>query len=260
MSLIKYLPFLLILGFFLWVFLFPASIRRLLRRSGRQIGDIHRAGEELLGGDEVQGSPLARYEAGAGRIVEEKILASHPLHGDRFVQDRVAFVGGRLLAAAHRREIAYRFRVIDAPVPTAYSLPGGAVLVSRALVDLAGSDDNQLAGILAHEVAHIDRRHAVKNMAKTAAARMGLRILSLGHGAILARAIGSLEGLLEKGYGRTEELEADRYALDLMARSGYDPRAYSFFLRGLLDRRLENAGHFRTHPPVAERLRAMGAE
>jgi predicted Zn-dependent protease len=223
------------------------------------VGDVGRAGQELMTGEEVRGSPLARYEAQAGRAVEEKILATHPTSTDERLQGRVAFVGARVAGCALRREIAYRFQVIDGPEPAAFSLPGGAVFVSRPLVDLSAGDDNQLAGLLAHEVAHIDLRHAVRQMARTAAARTGLRILSLGRGALLARAIGSMEELIEKGYGVREELEADRSAVAIAAQAGFDPRAYPFFLKSVLDRRLDQTGYFRSHPAIPERLRALGA-
>ena len=250
--------FLLPLALILWLFLFPSNIRLLLRRLGRGMGDVGRAGQELMTGKEVQGSPLARYEAQAGRAVEEKILAAHPISPDEMLQSRVAFVGGRIAGSALRREINYRFRVIDGPVPAAFSLPGGAIFISQPLMDLSAGDDNQLAGLLAHEVAHIDQRHAVRHLARSAAARTGLRILSLGRGALLARAIGSMEELLANGYGAREELEADQSAVALAARAGFDPRAYPFFLRSVLDRRLDQAGYFRSHPPIPERLRALG--
>jgi predicted Zn-dependent protease len=238
---------------------FPSAIVRFLRRLGRSAGDFGRAGKELLTGEEVRGSPLARYEALAGRAVEEKMLAAQPLCADAAVVERVARIGARVAAGATRPGIAYRFRVTEAPEPNAFSVPGGGVLLTRFLVDLTSGDDNQLAGILAHEVAHIDSRHAVRRLAASAAARTGLRILTLGRGALLAQAVGVVEDLLQNGYGREEELEADRRAQLLAARAGFDPRAYPYFLQSLLQRRLETRGYFRTHPSIPERLRALGA-
>src|SRR5258706_340893 len=116
--------FLLPLALVLWLFLFPSTIRHALRRAGRGVGDFGRAGQELVTGEEVHGSPLARYEAQAGRAVEEKILAAHPISADEGLQGRVAFVGARIAGCALRREIAYRFRVIESPEPAAFSLPG----------------------------------------------------------------------------------------------------------------------------------------
>jgi predicted Zn-dependent protease len=251
--------FLLFLAVAVLILFFPSVLGQLFKKVGRLFGDVGRAGQELATGKEVRGSPLARYESAAGKAVEEKILATHSLHQDSLVQSRVAFVGSRIAASATRRELPYRFQVIDSPEPVAFSLPGGAILVSRPLVDLSGKDDNQLAGVLAHEVAHIDQRHAIRHLARNTAARTGLRILSLGRGALLSRAISSVEQLLETGYGQGEELEADRAALDLMARSGYDPRAYPFFLRSIRSRNLETRGYFSSHPSVVERLRSLGA-
>src|SRR5262245_32339558 len=112
--------FLLPLALILWLFLFPSTIRRALRRPRRGGGDFGRAGQELMTGAEVKGSPLARYEAQAGRAVEEKILAAHPISADENLQGRAAFVGARVAACALRREIVYRFRVIEAPEPAAF--------------------------------------------------------------------------------------------------------------------------------------------
>ena len=259
MQIVKWLPFLLLLAAALWVFLFPSSLRRILRGAGSRVGSVGRAGQELVTGEEVRGSPLSKYEAAAGRAVEEKILAAHPPDPDPRVQARVEYVGNRLASRAIRKEILYRFQVVLGPTPEAFSLPGGSVLVTRPLVDLIGLDDNQLAGVLAHELVHIDRRHAIRQLARTAAARAGLKILSFGRGGLLGRAIGGLEGFIAHGYGEGEELEADRFAVALAARSGYDPRAYPFFLGSVLHRKLENAGYFRTHPPLPVRLRSLGA-
>jgi predicted Zn-dependent protease len=248
-----------ILSLSLWVVLFPRSVPRLLRKLGFRLGAFGRSGKELVTGEGVEGSGLAGYEALAGKAIEARVLASHPPGRDPFVESRVAAVGGRIAASASRRDIAYRFSTVEGQEPMAFSIPGGAVIVTRPLVDLCGADDNQLAGILAHEVAHIDRRHAIRHLAAEKAARAGLRFLSLGRGFLLSRAVTALEDLFAKGYGREEELEADRIAVQLAARAGYDPRAFPYFLRTVAERRLAGLGWFGSHPPIPDRLRALGA-
>ncbi len=240
------------------ILLVPAVLPRLLRRAGRGVGDVRRAGEELLTGKEVPGSPLARYEATAGKEVEGKILARCPLSNAPGLQARVGHIGARLAALAHRREIAYRFLVLEDPEPNAYSIPGGTVLISRTLLDLCGGDDHQLAGVLAHEVVHIDRRHAVRHLAAGAAARTGLKLLTLGRGALLGRAVGALESLMTHGYSTDQEMEADRLGVQLGAAAGFDARAYAFFLRSAFDRGFSVQGYFRAHPPIPDRLRNLG--
>jgi predicted Zn-dependent protease len=64
---------------------------------------------------------------------------------------------------------------------------------------------------------------------------------------------------MEYGYTREEELEADRAALQLAARAGFDPPAYARFLRTIEQERLGTMGYFRSHPAIPERLRALGA-
>ncbi len=240
------------------ILLVPAVLPRLLRRAGRGAGDVRRAGQELVTGKEVRGSPLARYEAAAGKEVEGKFLARFRPSDAPELQARVGQIGGRLAMLAHRREIPYRFLVVEDPEPNAYSIPGGTVLVGRTLLDLCGADDNQLAGLLAHELVHIDRRHAIRHLAAGAAARTGLKILTFGRGALLGRAVGALESLMANGYSSDQEMEADRFGVQLAAVAGFDPRAYSFFLRTALDSGMSARGYFRTHPPIPERLRNLG--
>jgi predicted Zn-dependent protease len=251
--------FILILLALILALLFPAAIPRFFKRLGRSLAGFSRAGQELLTGRGVAGSPLSRYETLAGSTVEKRLLSTHPFTPDPALQSRVGHIGSLLAGGAQRVEIPYRFSVVEAPLPQAYALPGGGVLVSRPLVELCGGDDHQLAGVLAHELAHIDLRHAVRHLAASSAARAGIRILTLGRGGFLARAVGAMESLLESGYQEHEELEADRAAVQLAARAGFDPRAYPYFLRSLLERRLETAGYFQNHPPVKRRLRSLGA-
>jgi len=253
---------LLVLLFF--ILFFPRRIPALLRRLGRSTGDLARMGGELVTGEEVEGSPLARHEARAGEMVALKVLGEHPLARDEGLARLVEEIGARLAARARRREIPYRFAALESDEPNAFAVPGGAIFITRSLIDLCGRDPQLLAGILGHEVMHVDRRHAVQNLAAKFAVRTGVRLLSFGRGALLSRLAGGMQDLMTQGYRQDQELEADLLGSRLAASAGFDPRGLAGAIERLVAVRPEARGpvaealqYVRSHPPAALRLERL---
>ncbi len=255
----KLLPIALII-LLIWLIFFHRSIPTVTRRLGRKVGNVKDAGREIFGDEnEVAGSSLAKYESQIGQTLTARILEQNPLSDDLRLQERVVRIGARLAGAASRREVSYRFAVTNSPELEAIALPGGSIFVSEALIGLCGGDDHRLAGLLAHEIAHVDRRHAVKAYAASAATRAGLRLLSFGRGAVLRQLSGALEGLVSSGHGDERELEADLVGSELAEAAGYEPRG----LLRLLGDVASSAGvsgatpFFQRHPPLPSRIRAL---
>ncbi|MBI4582643.1 MAG: M48 family metalloprotease [Planctomycetes bacterium] len=261
----KLVPLLIIL-LIIGLFFFHRAIPNWTRRLGRRLGDMKRAGEEIIFDEEVPGSPLAAYELEAGKAMTARLLAENPLSADLQQQERVYQIGNRLSAQAARREVRFRFAIIESAEPNAMAIPGGSIFITRPLVALCGGDDHRLAGILGHEIAHLDRRHAVKSYAARAAARTGMRVLALGRGVLLSQVVAGLETLIAQGYSRDQELEADQVGAHLAAAAGYDPLALARLFRDLRERpttgghpMLELLPFFKSHPPFEERIRALEA-
>lgn len=244
----------------IWILFFHRAIPSMTRRLGRTVGNVKDAGREILGGDdEAPGSSLARYETQIGRTLTARVLERTPLSADLRLQERVLRIGRRLAGSVVRREVPYRFAVTDSPELEALALPGGSVFLSEGLVSLCRGDDHRLAGLLAHEVAHIDRRHAIKAHAASAATRVGLRLLNLGRGAVIGELSSALEGLLSSGHGDERELEADLVGSELARAAGYEARGLQRLLGDV-----ENSGgvygaspFFQRHPPIPRRIRAL---
>ncbi len=125
------------------------------------------------------------------------------------------------------RHFAYRFTVVDQLEPNAFAVPGGYVYVSRGLLALAKSED-EIAGVIAHEIQHVERRHSVKQMRK----EFGLGLLALPGqlvGGIVSEDLAALAGkpfeAVAAGYSRDQEREADTLGQPLAAAAGYDPKA-----------------------------------
>jgi len=257
----KLIPILFI-ALLVWIIFFHRRLPVTARRTGRGLRDLKDAGRELIDDSEVEGSPLARYETQSGKALTARVLMQHPLVPDVAMQERVLKTGRRLAAASSRQELRYRFAVIEGEEPGAMAIPGGSIFLTRTLVELCGAEDARLAGVIAHEVAHIDRRHAIRSLAARTATKAGLKIFSFGRGAILANLIGRAEGLITGGYSRENELEADSVGARLAADAGYDHRGLAIFLRQILEHQpaVAAAEFFRSHPPLVERITALGAQ
>lgn len=172
---------------------------------------------------------------------------------------------GQLMAThAPRRKLDYHFNVVEMDVPNAFALPGGHIYVSRGLLVLSNSEA-ELANVLGHEIGHVAARHAAQRDVR--AKTVGLATLLGAVGAVMAgadgRTIAGVQALgagMMSAYGRDQEREADRIALDLSSMAGIDPMGMSEFLRAL-DKtvRLEQGfsretGFFDTHPSTPERV------
>jgi predicted Zn-dependent protease len=254
-KLLAVLPVLLILA----LIFFHRAIPRRLRRLGSWLGNLGRAGRELVGTGEVEGSPLARYESQIGRALAARAFSARPLSTELALQERVARLGHRLSALARRRDILYRFAAVEDAEPTAVALPGGTVLVSTAMAARFAADDGALLALLAHEFAHVERRDAIRAFAAQTAARRGLRWLGLGGrlfglGDELLRA---LESQLDQGYSEETELAADRDARELLAATGESADGLQRLLQALELPPLALCAYAQRHPSSARRLRAL---
>jgi predicted Zn-dependent protease len=148
-------------------------------------------------------------------------------------------VGQRIAAAAERPEFQWEFNVIQGKEVNAFALPGGKVAFWEGIMPVA-QDDNGIAVIMGHEVAHALARHGAERMSQSMGAEVLGQIISLGVGQVSpgikdevlqAYGISANVGLLLP-WGRTQESEADRIGLTLMAKAGYDPaNAISFWQR-----------------------------
>lgn len=179
---------------------------------------------------------------------------------DEAATARVNLLGRALGRYAQRQDLTWRFGLLNSDEINAFSAPGGRVFITRGLYRLAETDD-ELAGILAHEIIHIDRRHALRSIARGELLG-GVTELVADNNADFAQfdeAIGSItEQLLEKGYDPNAEYDADRNGRALAMVTGYAPGG----LRAALeDLKASGAGDheatFSTHPPLEKRLEKL---
>jgi predicted Zn-dependent protease len=183
----------------------------------------------------------------AGEEAKREVAATLGVVQAPRAQELVDAVGRRLVQRLPPSPFVYEFRVVDQWPPNAFTLPGGAVYVSRGLLVLS-NDEDELANVLAHEIIHASARHA--------AARWRVA------GGTNPFAIAFTNPAYLAAYSRDQEREADRGGQSLAAAAGYDPAGMNAFLASLgnVERLLAGAsrlpGFFDTHPPTGERAAA----
>ena len=148
----------------------------------------------------------------------EAVMAEMGIVDDEKLNRYLQGVAVRLLRYAPARPFDYAFKIVDQKVPNAFALPGGKIFVSRGLLALVGSED-ELAGVLGHEITHAAERHAAARM------EISRRINPL--------VIGWMRAAQIAAYGRDQERDADRGGQILCAKAGYDPGGIATFLRKL---------------------------
>jgi len=207
-----------------------------------------------------------------GDAATASFLGASPLHHDANLQRYVNRVGKWLALHSERPDLPWTFGVIDTETLNAFALPGGSILISSGLLKRLGSEA-ELAGVLAHEVAHVVKRHqitAIQSAAKGGLAKsIGTEMASdrIGsRGGVAGQMIkpyaldiaGNLikDGFFLRPLDRSLEYEADQLAIVIAARSGYDPYGLVASLQMLAQYKGDSdaASVFSTHPPPADRV------
>lgn len=206
-----------------------------------------------------------------GRAVAANILHQYDSVQNDSLQQYLNMVGTAVACFSPRPTTygGYHFLLLDSEEINAMACPGGLVFVTRGLFDLAESED-ELAGILAHEVAHVALKHGLRSVEKAkmvgalslmgteAAERWGsdqVREISEQYGDVVEDITSNL---VTKGYSRESEKQADSLAVNILDRSGYDPNALERVLErmSLIDER-SGPGFWQTHPSPEDRLEVV---
>ncbi|MFA5096524.1 MAG: Maf family nucleotide pyrophosphatase [Candidatus Omnitrophota bacterium] len=203
-------------------------------------------------------------EVAMGKAIDREIRKQYRPVDDPLVQKRVEEIGKKIAAICDRKEIDYYFYVIDDDQINAVSLPGGYVYVFKGLVNKVSSDD-ELAGVIGHEIAHIVARHSIKRLQGQQLYSV-LRVLTAaapGSGDAGTAADMAITQLM-LGYSREDELLADQLGARYSGLAGYDPHGMMSFLDKLEElekkRPLAPLNYFKTHPYAPDRIRTVKQE
>jgi predicted Zn-dependent protease len=208
-------------------------------------------------------------ESRIGQAIMRSIRASGKLVEDPQITEYVNEIGHRVAAYANEGEYTFTFFVIDDPNINAFALPGGYIGVHTALLEATRSED-ELAGVLAHEIAHVTQRHIAR--AVHANQRQSILSTAIMLGAILVGAAGgsgdAMQGAIAVAQGtavqqqinftRSNEYEADRVGIKALADAGFDPQGMASFFE-VISRETQPVESrvpefLRTHPVSSARI------
>jgi predicted Zn-dependent protease len=219
-------------------------------------------------GGDAPGSLLV----GAGNGIDERFGSEeHPriiaayggVYHDAKLEQTMARIVGRVVAASDKPDQSYRITILNAPAVNAFALPGGYLYVTRGLLALA-NDSSAVAAVLAHEMAHVTADHAIARQNKARTAMIVSRVVTdvLDDDDAGRLALASSQRSLAS-FSRQQELEADAIGVRTIGRAGYDPFAASRFLTAMgrfaayrsassmQDKRLD---FLASHPSTPERI------
>ena len=218
-------------------------------------------------GDVSRTTITAQQERQLGEQIMRQIRVAPQYLDDPEVTDYINALGYRLVANAPNVEQQFEFFVVDDKSVNAFALPGGFIGVHTGLITTAQSE-SELAAVLAHEIGHVSQRHIArfftqqKQAGMASLAALALAILAARSSPDLASAAiaGSQYATYQTAinFTRDNEREADRVGLQILDKSGYDPRAMPGFLERLQRsyRLYETSApsYARTHPLTFERI------
>ncbi|HEY4739900.1 MAG: M48 family metallopeptidase [Candidatus Acidiferrales bacterium] len=241
-----------------------------------QVQDIGATPNGVKGGSEADVNAIGNRKVGHGpdmysmehEIALGKQLAQEVDRVSKFITDPVVteYVNrvGQNLVRNSDAQVPFSIKVIDSDTVNAFALPGGFFYVNSGLI-LRADEESELAGVMAHEIAHVCARHGTRNATKGTIMQMAtIPLILLGPGGWAG--YGLYEGLnflipvTYLKFSRDAEREADYLGLQYMYKAGYDPNAFVQFFEKVEADEKKHPGTipklFSTHPPTPDRIEA----
>jgi predicted Zn-dependent protease len=202
-----------------------------------------------------------QQEVELGAQQAQQVNAQLPMLQDATVNAYVNSLGRSLASTTSRADLDWHFAVVNTDVINAFALPGGYIYVNRGVLERA-SNESEVAGVLAHEIEHVVRRHSVKQMEQVNNANIGVALactltnVCQNQAAQAAIQVGGTAVFAK--FSRGDEVQADEGGFDTMIRAGINPRGMLTFFQKLLAEEQSGGGAasswFSDHPGTDDRI------
>jgi len=221
--------------------------------------DVDAIGNRKVGGRGMGNWYSLETEIRMGKEYAQQVESSVKLVQDPVINEYVNRIGQNLVRNSDA-QVPFTIKVIDSDEVNAFALPGGFFYVNSGLI-LAADEEAELAGVMAHEIAHVAARHATRQMTRAQWANIGtipLIFVGGGIGYAVRSAAGLALPLSFLSFQRGFEAEADYLGLQYMYKTGYDPQAFISFFEKLQAKEKKKPGTlakaFSTHPQTPDRI------
>lgn len=201
-------------------------------------------------------------EIAIGRDSHQQILDQFGVYDEKPELNRlVEQIGRKLAATSERPNLPWTFTILDTPMVNAMALPGGYIYITRGMLERINSED-ELAGVIGHEIAHVTARHSAQQISRSQVAQLGMVLGAVIAGPQAAQQYGQLAqlglSLLFQRYSRQHETEADLLGTGYMAEARFNPIGAERMLMTLQRLDKNPAGgidrYFMSHPDPRKRV------
>jgi predicted Zn-dependent protease len=201
-------------------------------------------------------------EVELGQMTERAVEAETPLWRNGPAQQRLNGIGKQLTQLSERQDIQYRFKLLDTRMLNAFAVPGGAIYVTRGLMETF-KDDQELAFVVGHEMAHIEMRHSMDKFSQVLGRRLATLPIQLGAWNISRAAFQIGDEVIQNRYSHQQELEADRLGQQYITQLGVPASKAVSAMQRLDQARGEQTipkvinRIFESHPATPQRIEAL---
>ena len=205
-------------------------------------------------------------EIDIGKKAADEFESKNALSNDPVLVERVQRIGKQIVPQQPRKNIPFIFKVVDTDKVNAFALPGGFIYVNRGMIETVKNDD-ELAGVIGHEIAHVALRHGAQLIERLATAQAAIDVISTASpdfGKIYQDndtqlAVDAVSEILVNGWGRGNELDADQYGTIYMAHAGFKAQAVLDLFRRFEAEESNQTSDplsqlLATHPPFKDRI------
>lgn len=190
-----------------------------------------------------------------GDLFKDMIWNQYPTLKDNLADSALQEITNRLVENLDSTKYRYQFTIIKSDDINAFTIPGGNIYVFSGLMKLAETPE-EVAAVLAHEIGHAEKRHVVSKMMKELSITAIVSVLSGGDPSILTKV---LKDIIGNSFDRDQEKEADKFALELLEKSGISPKSMARFFERMNEKDLDynkNLEILMTHPHNDSRIEA----
>jgi len=230
--------------------------------SGNSFGETAAKAKSSSWWEKIFGGLENSWEKSTGPDTHKALQKDPGFYGDKKMLAQLGRVAKKLVPVVERQDLKYHFAILNSDEINAFAVPGGYVYVTKGLMKKIESDD-ELAGVIGHELGHINKKHGIRQAEKAGVMMLIVALMGAKDETEKYQKAAALAAFFaQMKFSRDDEFEADRCAVKYTYKAGYKPDGIvTFFNKINNDSKLSKiTKYFSTHPPTTERIQKVKEE